>query len=121
MAKTRGPLMSRDATGSVASLLIFKPSSVGTVARSMARLRLTPGRGAGTSPTPVQVARRTLYRAALDAWEALSLEQQAEQKLLADAVGLPVLAYWIKTQYSPRGLVWADVVGTWDGGSAIWS
>ena len=97
MAKTRGPLFSIGASGSIGRVLTFNPTNTVTTARKK------PHRY--PAPSGPQIQHRQKCRDAATAWHALTEIERADWSTLAQQHGqLPFAKYlleWIAQQSTP--------------------
>lgn len=121
MAKVRKPLHSLDASGSLASLLLFSHSGQENTVRSIAGLRLSATRRANRRPSPAQIANRTSYADRIAQWHAATPQQREAFRPLAVARGWTLFNAWLSlrepTTPPPIATTWDANATTWDGGA----
>lgn len=87
MAKTHGPLFSLDASGAVASSIIYGRSKSGSTARKMRAADLNPSADAGSAG---QLAQRQLVKDAIAYWHTMTTEQKAAYEAKARTAQITV-------------------------------
>lgn len=116
MAKVKGPLLSLEANGAFAKTLIFITGKQG---RHVTLYHKPSG-----LPSSSQLLNRAKYRAALDAWLALSLEEKQIWNNNAFSLGLTGMNYFISLNINAEpittGVQWDNGDAIWDNGDAIW-